>query len=136
MTRISEYDILYVGGNGILQKRGAFVKIRMKKILKKQPISLKRYCLASIIISLILNFFVYFHAFVALLNIALVIVFIHYFKKLNDEKKVKKIIVITYYVSLLFCNSFSILMGLLLIIAFILAAEGELDFSELVPTVL
>lgn len=109
--------------------------LKNRGVLNK-PISLKKYCIVSILISIILNSIVYFHAFVAFFNVALLIAMIVFFKKGFDVEKKKKVVVYMFFASLFLCNAFSILMVLLMITSFALVVAGEMDFNELMNSIM
>lgn len=102
---------------------------------KSKNRSLRSYCIVSVLLVLMLNVFVYFHASVSILNTVLIVFFlIFYFKKIK-KSNTRKSTSLSYIVSIILCGSFSILMFLLLVIAFILSLSGEVNFNQLITTI-
>ena len=107
---------------------------KQKKIRTRQLISPRKYCVLSLLLSLILNFFIYFHAFFTLLNIPVFIILIAFYQKKIKSENTRKAFSRIYIISIILCNSFSILMFVLLITAFALVLAGDIDFKELIST--
>lgn len=110
--------------------------IRKLKIKRndRHKISSRKYCILSVLSSLLLSGLIYFHAAFALFNIAfavvLIIVYIKYIKKENTRNG----FVVSYITAMILCNSFSFFIIILIVIAFIMSALGTVDIIELIST--
>lgn len=101
---------------------------------KKQP-SLRQYCIVSVGVVLLLNILVYFHALFSVINTGLIIFFLIFYFRRIKKNNTRKSITFSYIVSLVLCGSFSIIMFVLLIFAFLSAMMGNLDFAQLISTI-
>lgn len=105
-----------------------------KTINRKTFDSESNFYIASIILSVVLNFLVAFHALFAVVNLIIVVfLIIYYFKYFYTEQR-NKTVQTAYIISLIFCNSFSIFLLLLLAIAFLMAFSGLIDMDSLLKS--
>lgn len=97
--------------------------------------SMRKYCILSIVLVLLLNIFVYFHAGLSIINFSLIVFFIVFYFKNIKRSNTRKSVSFSYTVSMILCGAFSILMFALLIIAIILSVTGNLDINKLLSTI-
>lgn len=100
----------------------------------RKRVSSRKYCILSVLSSLLLSVLIYFHAAFALFNVVLstvlIVVYIKYIKRENTRNG----FVVSFITAMILCNSFSLFMLVLIVISFIMSAFGSIDINELIST--
>lgn len=108
---------------------------RNKLSKNKRSISIKNYFFISSITVFLLNLLIYFHAIFAIVNVAIAVHFIVFYFKSIKKDNTRKSLSLSYILTIIFCASFSIMMLILLIYAFILSVFSKIEFTQLIDNI-
>lgn len=113
-----------------------YMILKRNKLSKnKRSISIRKYFFISSITVFLLNLLIIFHAVFAIVNVVIAVLFIVFYFKSIKKDNTRIYLSLSYTLTIIFCASFSIMMSILLIYAFILSIFGKIEFAQLIATV-
>lgn len=113
-----------------------YMILKRNKLSKnKRSISIRKYFFISSITVFLLNLLIFFHAVFAIVNVVIAVLFIVFYFKSIKKDNTRIYLSLSYTLTIIFCASFSIMMSILLIYAFILSIFGKIEFTQLIATV-
>ena len=113
-----------------------YMILKRNKLSKnKRSISIRKYFFISSITVFFLNLLIFFHAVFAIVNVVIAVLFIVFYFKSIKKDNTRIYLSLSYTLTIIFCASFSIMMSILLIYAFILSIFGKIEFTQLIATV-